>query len=60
MIAMSLSGSLLLMGGYGHTSCSESMIHTGYTEICNGNITFFPVNMPPPKRILDIGTGVGE
>jgi hypothetical protein len=39
--------------------CSEVMIHEAFTQVCTGKATLYPDNMPPPKRILDIGTGIG-
>jgi hypothetical protein len=35
------------------------MIHEAFTQVCTGKATLYPDNMPPPKRILDIGTGIG-
>jgi hypothetical protein len=35
------------------------MIHEAYTQVCSGKATWYPDNAPPPKRILDLGTGVG-
>jgi methylase of polypeptide subunit release factors len=38
---------------------SEPLIQDAYFTLSGDRHTFFPDDQPPPKRVLDIGTGTG-
>ncbi|GHJ87350.1 hypothetical protein NliqN6_3752 [Naganishia liquefaciens] len=37
----------------------EPLIHDAFFSLAGDKHTFYPPNSPPPKRVLDIGTGTG-